>query len=58
MNIMGGRVDSEPFEYYVEQTIKAGLISRKYFDNLYEIIRLAEISGLKCFKPNSLESYR
>lgn len=53
---MGG-VDSEPFKFYKEQTIKAGLISRKYFDYLYEPIRLCQSSGLSCFRKGSMERF-
>lgn len=54
VNVMGGTKDSDAFIYYREQTIKAGLISKEYFDYFYDIVRLNEYSGLSCFTDDSL----
>lgn len=57
VNVMGGRIESDAFTYYKEQTIKAGLISKMYFDYFYDIVRLNEYSGLCCFRDDSLVKF-
>lgn len=57
INIMGGDKNSEGFLLYKEQTIKGGLIAKKYFDALFEPIVLSSHSGLLCFLKNSLENF-
>ncbi len=58
VDIMGGHINSDPFLFYREQTIKAWLISRHYFDNLFEMIRLSELSGLVCFREGSMQRFK
>ena len=52
---MGGSYQSEDFNYYTDLTVKAFLMIRKYHEHIYSLIKLIFKSGLKCFKPNSLE---
>ena len=55
IQIMGGSYQSEEFNYYTDLTIKAFLMIRKYHEHIFNLIRLIFKSGLKCFRPNSLE---
>lgn len=55
IQIMGGSQVTEPFNYYVDQTIKAFLAVRRFEDQIFNMIKLMSYSGLKCFRPMSLQ---
>jgi hypothetical protein len=55
IDIMGGNYNAEPFCYYVDQTIKAFLAVRRYEEHIFNMIKLMTYSGLKCFRPMSLQ---
>jgi phosphatidylinositol 4-kinase len=56
IQIMGGSKDSEPFQHYMNLTIKAFLACRKYHEHIYNIIRLMTGSSLPCFRTNSMKN--
>ena len=55
IQIMGGSYETEPFNYFVDQTIKAFLAVRRFDEQLFNMIKLMSYSGLKCFRPMSLQ---
>ena len=58
VNLMGGDIDSDAFKFYREQTIKGGLLARHYAENLFDIVRISELSGLRCFRKNSVQKFQ
>ncbi len=57
LNVMGGTIEADAFIDYKEQTIRSFLIAKKYFPMFFEEIRIAELSGLRCFNKNSLNNF-
>lgn len=57
IQIMGGSADSEPFKYYMDLTIRAYLAVRKYYEHMFNLVRLMLDSGLKCFRKDSLKLF-
>jgi phosphatidylinositol 4-kinase len=55
IDIMGGSYDKEPFNYFVDLTIKAFLAIRRYEEHILNVIRLMVKSGLKCFLPPTMQ---
>mmetsp|Transcript_39315 Transcript_39315/g.35011 ORF Transcript_39315/g.35011 Transcript_39315/m.35011 type:complete len:90 (-) Transcript_39315:113-382(-) len=58
IRIMGGNEKAEPFNYFADQTIKAFLAVRRFEDQLFNMIKLTSYSGLKCFRPKSLQNLK
>ena len=54
IKIMGGSIDSEPFQLYLTLVIKGFLIVRRYHRHVYNLVRLIAMSGLPCFLPQAL----
>lgn len=52
---MGGSSKAEPFQMYVDQTIRAFLAVRKYRELFINIVELITKSTLGCFNPRSLQ---
>ena len=46
---MGGKIDSEPFQLYMNLVIKGFLVVRKYQEHIQNIVKLMYHSGLPCF---------
>ena len=55
IQIMGGSQTTEPFNYFVDQTTKAFLAIRRFDEQVFNMIKLMTYSGLKCFRPMSLQ---
>lgn len=55
IKIMGGDKTAEPFLYFIDQTIKAFLAVREHAEEIYSIIYLMSFSGMKCYKPPSMQ---
>ena len=55
IQVMGGGYDTEPFNYYINQTIKAFLAVRRYEEQIFNLVKLMTYSGLKCFRDKSLK---
>ena len=55
INIMGGHHNTEAFNYYVDLTIKGFLEIRHYQEHIYNVTRIMATTGLKCFRPKSLQ---
>jgi len=53
---MGGKIDSEPFQLYMNLVIKGFLVVRKYQEHIQNIVKLMYHSGLPCFLARSLEN--
>ena len=49
IKIMGGRIDSEPFQLYMNLVIKGFLVARKYHEHIINLVKLMFNSGLPCF---------
>ena len=58
IRIIGGSRTSEPFQNFVNLTIRAFLAVRKYGEHLYNMIALMHESALDCFRPDSLKNLR
>ena len=58
IKIMGGKIDSEPFQLYLTLVIKGFLIARKYSEHIINLIKQMFRSGLPCFLPKSIENLR
>ncbi|KRX05034.1 Protein kinase-like domain [Pseudocohnilembus persalinus] len=56
IKIMGGSKNSEAFQFYVNQTIKAFLAARKYHQHMINVIELMTRSSLPCFRKGAMES--
>lgn len=56
INIMGGKIESEPFRLYMSLVIKGFLIARKYHKHVMNIVKLMYHSGLPCFLEPSIEN--
>ena len=54
IKIMGGDKNSEPFLFFTDQIIKAFLAVRDHAEEIYSIIYLMSKSGMKCYKPPSM----
>jgi hypothetical protein len=54
IKIMGGKIDSEPFQLYMNLVIKGFLIARKYHEHIINLVKLMSKSGLPCFLKNSI----
>ncbi len=54
---MGGSPDSEAFKYYMDLTIRAFLAVRRYYEHMYNLVRLMLHSGLKCFRKDSMKNF-
>lgn len=52
---MGGNKRAEPFQMYVDQTIRAFLAVRKYRELFINIVELITKSTLGCFNPKSIQ---
>lgn len=52
---MGGSDISEPFKLFVDLTIRAFLVVRKYREHIYNVVELIYESGMGCFMPESLQ---
>jgi phosphatidylinositol 4-kinase len=55
INIMGGHHNTEAFNYYVDLTTKGFLEIRHYQEHIFNVIRIMATTGLKCFRPKSLQ---
>ena len=53
---MGGKIDSEPFQLYMNLVIKGFLIARRYQEHIMNLVKLMFKSGLPCFLEKSLEN--
>jgi phosphatidylinositol 4-kinase len=54
IRIMGGSVDSEPFQLYLTLVIKGFLLARRYHQHVQNLVALMALSGLPCFLARSL----
>ncbi|EGR31659.1 phosphatidylinositol 4-kinase, putative [Ichthyophthirius multifiliis] len=54
IQIMGGSKNSEAFQFYVNLTIKAFLVIRNYYEEIFNTIKLMLQSSLPCFLKNSM----
>lgn len=55
IQIMGGSFSSEPFQYYMNLTIKAFLAIRKFKNHIINMIVPMMESSLTCFRKDSLK---
>jgi len=55
---MGGNLESEPFQLYLNLVIKGFLISRRYAEHIINVVKQMYSSGLPCFLPKSIENLR
>lgn len=56
IHIMGGSVESEPFQLYLTLVIKGFLLARRYHEHVFNFVSLMASSGLPCFLMKSLEN--
>ena len=57
IQIMGGNQNTEPFNYFADQTMKAFLAVRRFDEQIFNMVKLMTYSGLKCFRVNSLQVF-
>jgi phosphatidylinositol 4-kinase A len=58
IKIIGGTKESEPFQNYVNLTIKSFLAIRKFHQHIFNMIKLMTQSTLDCFNPNSMKNLK
>lgn len=56
IRIMGGSIESEPFQLYLALVIKGFLLARRYHAHLSHMVALMARSGLPCFLEKSLQN--
>lgn len=55
IHIMGHTYNSEPFKFFIDQTIKGFLAIRRYEEHIMNLIKLMTYSGMKCFREKSMQ---
>lgn len=58
ISIMGGSIDSEPFQLYLTLVIKGFLLARRYHQHIENMVALMVRSGLPCFLPKAIANLR
>ena len=56
IKIIGGSKQSEPFQFFMNLTIRAFLAVRKFHEHIFNMITLMYGSSLDCFKNDSLKN--
>jgi len=58
IDIMGGNITAEPFQYWLDLVIKAYLASRQHMDSFLALAELMKESGLPGYRPNTMVNLR